>query len=1040
MVEGRHQLDVPREQHAVAEHVARHVADAHDREVLRLRVVAPLAEVALHALPRAARRDAHLLVVVAGAAARGEGVREPEAVLGRDAVRVVGEGGRALVGRDDEVRIVRVVAHDAPGRHDLAGDEVVRHVEQAPQEVPVAGDALGEERLALRGRRGGLQHEAALGAHGNDDGVLHHLRLHEAEDLRAEVLGPVRPAKAAARDLAPSQVNGLEPRRVHEHLEERARLGQFRHLGRFDLEGQVGLALPAIARHPVVGAHGGADGVEEAAQDAILVEVRHTLERGHHFVAQALFLLRTLALEVGIEAGVEDRGEARDDGRVRGEGLREVGEAEGEARLLQVLGIGAEHDHVIRARGRGGREAVEGVVLDLALHHPQEGFLRRGLDRLDVGNVAAAAHAEVVEEDAPASRAPDLPRDLVQGLEAQVLEDGQAARERHARPGAVNAKAQGARVGLDRAIERHRVGLARAEAVQHGDVPHRHARVHRLAVGDGKRIGPERGDRLVLAGRGREGLAQVVLPAAGGERDLRLDGACVGPRLVLRRGAHQHVDAGEHRVRELQVVLGARALQVLQEHRLDLEAHVGVVALARQVDEAGPEAPVHVAAQEDARAAPVAQSQDAQRDLEEGFLVHLEELVARVRLQHRHEVLVAVRGRGKAGALDDAGDLAAQQGHGARVGMVGRARVEPHEAALAGHAAGGVEAFHADVVEVAGAVDGGAGIGLREHERARIAREGLEARRQLLEARRHAAQAGLAQHAQARARDDAQHVLAAHVRELVVAKAQEREVIVDDPREEFAHLRRLGLVHALGHAGELLHDLFHASAHGRPVLDRRAHVGQHRGEAVAQGLEPCRVRLPVHLHVDVGLAGTALAGRGEGLELSLRVAPGARERVHQQVHGAALSAQFHRDGVDEEGHVVVHDLDHGVRRTPAMLLGARVVDAQLGAPGVEAAREGEVGERGSVQVLGRAPRQVLGIHLVVVEGNELAGLGGGGGRQARAGELQHGFENGAGCLGSGRWHEGLVIFMTVPVQGLRALWAPGRGRIATAILADPRPP
>ena len=64
-------------QHAVAEHVAGHVADARDRHRLALDVDVHLAEMPLHGLPGAARRDAHLLVVVALAAAGCEGVAEP---------------------------------------------------------------------------------------------------------------------------------------------------------------------------------------------------------------------------------------------------------------------------------------------------------------------------------------------------------------------------------------------------------------------------------------------------------------------------------------------------------------------------------------------------------------------------------------------------------------------------------------------------------------------------------------------------------------------------------------------------------------------------------------------------------------------------------------------------------------------------------------------------------------------------------------------------------------------------------------------------
>ena len=66
VVEGGHELDLLGQQHAVAEDVAGHVADAHHGEGFGLDVLAHLHEVALDRLPGAARRDAHDLVVVAG--------------------------------------------------------------------------------------------------------------------------------------------------------------------------------------------------------------------------------------------------------------------------------------------------------------------------------------------------------------------------------------------------------------------------------------------------------------------------------------------------------------------------------------------------------------------------------------------------------------------------------------------------------------------------------------------------------------------------------------------------------------------------------------------------------------------------------------------------------------------------------------------------------------------------------------------------------------------------------------------------------------
>ena len=98
VVERGHELEVAGEEHAVAEDVAGHVADADHRDVRRLHVDPELPEVPLDRLPGPARGDAHRLVVVAGRSPGGEGVPEPEPVLGGDAVRDVGERRGPLVG------------------------------------------------------------------------------------------------------------------------------------------------------------------------------------------------------------------------------------------------------------------------------------------------------------------------------------------------------------------------------------------------------------------------------------------------------------------------------------------------------------------------------------------------------------------------------------------------------------------------------------------------------------------------------------------------------------------------------------------------------------------------------------------------------------------------------------------------------------------------------------------------------------------------------------------------------------------------------
>ena len=65
-------------------------------------------------------------------------------------IRDIRERRRALVGGDDEVRIV-VVAEHARRRRYGAVDDVVGDVEQAADERLIARDALALDRLAVAG-------------------------------------------------------------------------------------------------------------------------------------------------------------------------------------------------------------------------------------------------------------------------------------------------------------------------------------------------------------------------------------------------------------------------------------------------------------------------------------------------------------------------------------------------------------------------------------------------------------------------------------------------------------------------------------------------------------------------------------------------------------------------------------------------------------------------------------------------------------------------------------------------------------------------
>src|SRR5206468_2036873 len=95
-----------------------------------------------------------------------------------------------------------------------------------------------------------------------------------------KILRPVGPADAAARDLAEAQVHALDPRRIDEDLVERARQRQAVELAARELDGDE-LLRPSVGVDLIeVGADRRLNRVDEVAQDAILVETLHALQRG----------------------------------------------------------------------------------------------------------------------------------------------------------------------------------------------------------------------------------------------------------------------------------------------------------------------------------------------------------------------------------------------------------------------------------------------------------------------------------------------------------------------------------------------------------------------------------------------------------------------------------------------------------------------------------------------------------------------------------------------------------------------------------------
>ncbi len=128
------------------------------------------------------------------------------------------------------------------------------------------------------------RYEPALGAAGHDDRVLHHLGLHQTQDLGAEVVGTVAPADSAAGHPRASEVHTLHARRVHPDLVEQAGVSQELDVPAGELEREVGdPARPGRGRPApvavVVRPERARDQLLQTAQRAVVGEDAHPPQR-----------------------------------------------------------------------------------------------------------------------------------------------------------------------------------------------------------------------------------------------------------------------------------------------------------------------------------------------------------------------------------------------------------------------------------------------------------------------------------------------------------------------------------------------------------------------------------------------------------------------------------------------------------------------------------------------------------------------------------------------------------------------------------------
>jgi hypothetical protein len=109
----------------------------------------------------------------------------------------------------------------------------------------------------------------------------------------------------------------------------------------------------------------------------------------------------------------------------------------------------------------------------------------------------------------------------------------------------------------------------------------------------------------------------------------------------------------------------------------------------------------------------------------------------------------------------------------------------------------------------------------------------------------------------------------------------------------------------------------HALLHRCAIVDGGTHVGENGGDLLLQAVDQLAIADAVDLEVDPGFRPTAGRATRQRRAAACRrhCALGAEQGMQQTMDHQAMAIDEHGDRIDEEGHVVGHDIDHGVRRS-----------------------------------------------------------------------------------------------------------------------------
>ena len=162
--------------------------------------------------------------------------------------------------------------------------------------------------------------------------------------------------------------------------------------------------------------------------------------------------------------------------------------------------------------------------------------------------------------------------------------------------------------------------------------------------------------------------------------------------------------------------------------------------------------------------------------------------------------------------------------------------------------------------------------------------------------------------------------------------------------------------------------------HRGPVLDSGAHVAEDAPDVVAEPVQRVGSGLPADLEMEERLG--ELGGLADPDETAVRVAGHPDLRVDDERDERSANVEHHADGVDQERHVVGHDVDHGNLGWPTVARGRRP-DVDRGGPRLPLPRDLEMGDERPREVAGVAFEEVVHRDVRVValgEGSDERGV------------------------------------------------------------------